>query len=116
SSLGAWGVSLAQAVNPEGHLFMKGLTHFFLATFTEGWVVLAILAILIMKLPLKLTDINHGRWQFALGSIAIGAPLTFPYGISESLLSPMLLAIARFGGGLSAAGLLIVLYVIFSSG
>lgn len=114
-SLGAWGVAVVQAVDPSNHLFMKGLTHFFLATFTEGWVVLVLLAILVMKFRptskhWKLTP------NFWLGCIAIGAPLTFPYGIPESLLSPTLLTVARLGGGLAAVGLLGVSYTFIASG
>lgn len=114
-SLGAWGVAVMQAVNPENHLFMKSLTHFFLATFTEGWVVLVLLAILVMKLQ---PTSEHWKLSpnFWLGCMAIGAPLTFPYGISESLLSPMLLIVARIGGGLVAIGLLGVSYAFISSG
>ena len=94
---------------------MKGLTHFFLATFTEGWVVLALVSILVMTFR-----ITPDQWKlspnFWLGCIAIGAPLTFPYGISESLLSPMLLVVARIGGGLAAVGLLGISYTFISSG
>lgn len=115
SSLGAWGVAVIQAVDPDNHLLMKGLTHFFLATFTEGWVVLILLAILVMKLRL-----SSEAWKltpsFWLGCIVIGAPLTFPYGISESLLSPMLLGVARFGGGLAAVGLMGVSCAFWNSG
>lgn len=114
-SLGAWGVAVLQAVDPDNHLFMKSMTHFFLAAFTEGWVVLVLLAILVTKLRPAKED-----WRltpnFWLGCIAIGAPLTFPYGISESLLTPRLLWVARIGGGLSAVGLLGVSYAFISSG
>lgn len=114
-SLGAWGVALAQAINPENHLLMKALTHFFLATFTEGWVVIVLVAILVMKLRLQSRDWPLSP-NIALGCIAIGAPLTFPYGISESLLSPELLMIARFGGGLASVGLLMIMFAFYSSG
>jgi hypothetical protein len=114
-SLGAWGVAVIQELAPQSHLLMKSMTHFFLAAFTEGWVVLILCAILINEL-----EIEEQHWwsspQFALGAIAIGAPLTFPYGISESLLTPMLLGTARFGGGLAAVGLLLVIAAIFKSG
>jgi hypothetical protein len=114
-SIGAWGVAVIQEVAPDSHLLMKSMTHFFLAVFTEGWVVLILLAILISELEINLDDWPISP-QLALGVIAIGAPLTFPYGISESLLSPMLLGTARFGGGLAAIGLLIVLTFIFKVG
>ncbi|MDZ7657722.1 MAG: hypothetical protein U5J89_00385 [Fodinibius sp.] len=114
-SLGAWGVAVIQEVAPESHLLMKSMTHFFLAAFTEGWVVLVLCGILISEL-----EIDEQTWwvspQFALGAIAIGAPLTFPYGISESLLSPMLLGTARLGGGLAAIGLILVMGAVFRSG
>lgn len=114
SSLGAWGVAVVQAINPSSHLFMKGLTHFFLAAFTEGWMVLILLAILLLKLPDKMRDTAVSE-HIALGCIAIGAPMTFPYGISESLLSPLLLGVARFGGALAATGLLLALYSLIST-
>lgn len=114
-SLGAWGVAVIQEVAPGSHLLMKSMTHFFLAAFTEGWVVLVLCGILISEL-----ELNKRNWwispQIALGVIAIGAPLTFPYGISESLLSPMLLGTARFGGGLASIGLLLVMSVVLRSG
>lgn len=113
-SLGAWGVAVVQEIAPESHLMMKSMTHFFLAAFTEGWVVLVLLGILITEL-----DLTESDWpvspQFALGAIAIGAPLTFPYGISESLLTPILLGAARLGGGLAAVGLLLVMTAIIRS-
>ncbi|SHF33302.1 hypothetical protein SAMN05443144_107163 [Fodinibius roseus] len=115
SSLGAWSVAVVQAVDPANHLLMKGLTHFFLATFTEGWVVLALLSLFILKLPVEPDDWPVSQ-NFSLGCIAIGAPLTFPYGISETLLSPSLLLTARLGGAVSAIGLLQALYAIGSSG
>jgi hypothetical protein len=114
-SLGAWGVAVVQEIAPQSHLLMKSMTHFFLSAFTEGWVVLVLCGILISKLKIK----NKNWWispQFALAAIAIGAPLTFPYGISESLLSPMLLGTARLGGGLAAIGLLSVIAAVFKSG
>jgi len=114
-SLGAWGVAVLQAVNFTNHLLIKSMTHFFLATFTEGWIVLALVAILVMHVNLEEQD-----WPVApnlyLGCIVIGAPLTFPYGISESLLTTELLIVAQIGGGLTAIGLLGVSYAFISSG
>ena len=114
-SLGAWGVAVLQAIDPENHLFMKSMTHFFLATYTEGWMVLILLAILVMKLR-PTSEYWESTQYFWLGCIAIGAPVTFPYGVSESLLSPTLLMVARVGGGLAAIGLLGVSYTFVLSG
>ncbi|WP_138430969.1 hypothetical protein [Fodinibius saliphilus] len=114
-SLGAWSVAVVQALAPENFMLMKGMTHFFLATFTEGWVVLALLAIVVIQLDIQPSDwVIPETWS--LGCIVIGAPLTFPYGISESLLSPLLLAVARIGGGIAALGLVLFLYVLVKSG
>ncbi|MEL7832903.1 hypothetical protein [Fodinibius sp. Rm-B-1B1-1] len=114
SSLGAWGIAILQAVGPSSHLFMEGLTHFFLATFTEGWVVLALITILITQSSTTSSDSLTSQ-NLSLACIAIGAPLTFPYGISESLLSPILLIVARAGGLLTAIGLIAILYTLISS-
>lgn len=114
-SLGAWGVAVVQELAPQSYLLMKSMTHFFLAAFTEGWVVLVLCGILISEL--EIDEQNGGiSPQLALGAIAIGAPLTFPYGISESLLTPVLLGTARFGGGLAAIGLLLIMGALFRSG
>lgn len=114
-SLGAWGVAVIQEMDPSAHLLMKGMTHFFLAAFTEGWVVLVLAALLISELKINAEDWLFSS-QIALGTIAVGAPLTFPYGISETLLSPLLLVTSRIGGGIAAAGLLLVMATVIKSG
>lgn len=114
-SLGAWGVAVVQFTDPTAHLMMKGLTHFFLATFTEGWVLIVVLGILIEGLSIREEELQLSS-GWLVGLIAIGAPLTFPFGITESLLSPMLLNVARIGGILVAGGMLLSLYLIFKSG
>lgn len=113
-SLGAWGVAVIQAAAPGNQLLTKAMTHFFLSTFTEGWVVLIIVAIIISRLHKV-----HFTWplpaNLLLGIILLGAPLTFPYGISESLLSPMLLMTARLGGTMAAISLLCIFFGIIKS-
>lgn len=114
ASLGAWGVAVVQLAGFGSPLFGKALTHFFLATFTEGWEVLVLLGVLYEKLNINIEEIKPAP-GLLFGLILFGAPLTFPYGISKSLLtSPMLLA-ARAGGLLAAAGLILNLYVIVTS-
>lgn len=111
SSLGAWGVAAVQFSGLENPLFGKALTHFFLATFTEGWVVLVLIGLLYDKFDIKSEQVNIVSGLLA-GLIMFGAPLTFPYGISESLLTPQMLIAARAGGLLAAAGLILNLYVL----
>lgn len=111
SSLGAWGVAVVQFAGFDSPLFGKALTHFFLATFTEGWVLLVLLGLLFERM-----DINTDKIKVApgllVGLILFGAPLTFPYGISQGLLTEELLLAARTGGVLAASGLVLNLYVI----
>lgn len=114
-SLGAWGVALVQAIDPMAQLMMKALTHFFLATFTEGWVLLVVLAIVVESEPGKRLELPFSE-GLIIGLITIGAPLTFPYGIAESMLTPQLLITARLGGCLIAAGVLMALYPLLKSG
>lgn len=111
SSLGAWGVALVQFSGMQIQLFSKVLTHFFLATFTEGWVVLVLFGLIYDRLKISKEEIKVPGGLLA-GLILFGAPLTFPYGISEYLLSPQLLIVARAGGLLAAAGLVLNLYVL----
>lgn len=111
SSLGAWGVAAVQFIGLENPLFGKALTHFFLATFTEGWVVMVLIGMFYENYDLKPEQISIAPSLLA-GLIMFGAPLTFPYGISESLLTPQLLLAARAGGLLAAVGLILNLYVL----
>lgn len=114
-SLGAWGVAAVQFSGVENPLLGKVLTHFFLATFTEGWIVLVLLGVICQqcKVDKKSLPVRTG---LPVSLILFGAPLTFPYGISEGLMSPMLQLVARIGGGMAAAGLLLAIYTLYRSG
>lgn len=111
-SLGAWGVAVVQFSGIENPLSGKALTHFFLATFTEGWIVLTLLGLLYERMDIGMENppVAPG---LLVGLILFGAPLTFPYGISEGLMTPELLLTARAGGLLAAAGLALNLYLVF---
>lgn len=112
-SLGAWGVGIAENMGSDNPMLMKGLTHFFLAAFTEGWLVLALAAVLQLKLEPENSNKKILNWAMTL--IAIGAPLTFPYGISESILKPIHLITARIGGTMASIGLGMFLYELFKN-
>jgi hypothetical protein len=103
SSLGAWGVAVAQFGNIDNNLVSGALTHFFLTTFTEGWCVLAAIGIfydLFGKNYLLPFDRN---WLIA--PIVLGAPLMFPFGLSVDLLNESLLWTAKFGSLMVGIGL-----------
>lgn len=112
SSLGAWGVGILQFVSFGGSLLPKALTHFFLATFSEGWVVLVLIGLIARSLKLSEDDYVVSP-MIIIGVIAIGAPLTFPYGLSDSFISFDLSVAARMGGLLIAEGILIFVYSVF---
>ncbi len=111
-SLGAWGVAVVQFLGLSNPLYGKALTHFFLATFTEGWIVLVLLGLIYEKLGVKVENISISP-ALLVGFILFGAPLTFPYGISEGLLTSELLIAARVGGLLATVGLGLNLYVLY---
>ncbi|MEX0845558.1 MAG: hypothetical protein WD022_09750 [Balneolaceae bacterium] len=113
-SLGAWGVGVVEILQIGGPFFGKALTHFFLATFVEGWVLLVLLGLIVKALDLKEDDFVVSPLVL-VGLIAIGSPLTFPYGISESLVSINLSVSARMGGFLVAEGTLLFVYSAFKS-
>lgn len=115
SSLGAWGVGLVEMLHVGGPLFGKALTHFFLATFVEGWVVLVLLGLIVKALKITEEELMLSP-VVLVGLIAIGAPLTFPYGISDSLVSLNLSVTARMGGVLVAEGVLLFVYSVIRSG
>jgi hypothetical protein len=109
SSLGAWGVAVAQFGNIDNNLISGALTHFFLTVFTEGWCVLAAIGIYY-----DLSDQNYSlpfdkNWLIA--PIVLGVPLMFPFGLSVDLLSDRLLWIARFGSVLVSIGLMANLFL-----
>ena len=103
SSLGAWGVAVAQFADVDNNLISGALTHFFLTTFTEGWCVLAAIGIFYdisgQDYPLPVDK----NWLIA--PIVLGAPLMFPLGLSVDLLNDSLLWTAKFGSLMVAIGL-----------
>lgn len=109
SSLGAWGVAAVQFSGIQNPLAGKALTHFFLSSFTEGWVVMVLLGILFQWVPAG--SLRDRSFSVPAVLILFGAPLTFPYGIAADLLSPMLETAARAGGGMAAVGLLWLLWL-----
>jgi len=103
SSLGAWGVAVAQFADVDNSLISGALTHFFLTTFTEGWCVLAAIGIFY-----DLSGQNYSlpvdkNWLIA--PIVLGAPLMFPFGLSVDLLNESLLWTAKFGSLMVGIGL-----------
>jgi hypothetical protein len=103
SSLGAWGVSLVEFGGIESARLGKALTHFFLATFTEGWCLLTALGA--MNTYFQRKNNNQAIHRYAFYGILFGALLMFPLGMSPALLTPPLLWCGRVGAALVATGM-----------
>lgn len=94
SSLGAWGVSVFQFTAIDSPLISSAMTHFFLAVFAEGWVVLGILGLLWHKAgPVEISI--HKNWLWI--PILIGSMLIFPFSLTQSLITPAMLKTAKTG-------------------
>lgn len=114
SSLGAWGVGVTGIFQIGSTLFGKVLTHFFLATFVEGWVILVLLGFIAKTLDMAEDDFVVSPLVL-VGLIVIGAPLTFPYGIEESMIDLNLSVAGRMGGFLVAEGIILFAYSVIKS-
>ncbi len=113
SSLGAWGVSVFQFSSVDSPLISTALTHFFLSVFTEGWAVLGILGILWHHVDIKEIPFNtNWLWQ----PILFGSMLIFPFSLSESVITPVMLYTAKFGTLLIAGSLALNIYLLVNSG
>ncbi len=111
-SLGAWGVGSAELLHLGGAQFSKALTHFFLTVFVDGWVLLVLLGLIAYALKMKEDDFLVSP-TVLIGLIAIGSPLTFSYGIPESMIDLNLSVAARLGGLLVAEGVIIFVISVF---
>lgn len=112
SSLGAWGVAATSMGGNDLPELSSVLTHLFLALFTNGWSLVAALAMIAAYLhewsgPKSVVDHDpSGRWLLL---ILAGAPLTFPLGMGAGTLSEVWLLAARLGALLLSSGLLLLL-------
>ena len=113
SSMGAWAVSAAQYFDAAGTgaLLTSAFTAFFLSVFTEGWVVLSVMGVLIMILKPELCQPSFSSWWY-YGPVLFGAMLLFPYSLSRGMLTDGMLIAAWVGLLLAVAGLFIFLRLV----
>lgn len=104
SSLGAWGVSIFQFTEADSAMISSALTHFFLALFTEGWVLLGILGI-IWNQAGSTDESIKSNWLWV--PILFGAMLVFPFSLIQSFLPPLMIWSAGIGTFLIAFSLTI---------
>lgn len=112
SSMGAWGVSVFQFSGIHNPLYSSALTHFFLAVFTEGWAVLGILGVIWSQFHDPEVPFNSG-WLWK--PILLGSMLIFPFSLTQSLITPLMLYSAKAGLLLIVISLSLHLYLLLSN-
>lgn len=108
STCGAWGLSLLQPLGVESPVWSSALTHIFLDLFSEGWLVLGVLGLAYAEL--EPAPSNASRWSLRM--VCAGVPLTFALGMPSALVPAPAAALARLGGALVGAGLLLSTFVL----
>jgi len=78
------------------------LTGFFLSVFTEGWVVLAVMGVLIMLYEKKLSKQRSGNEWYYIPAL-FGSMLLFPFSLSHSMLTDGMLIASWVSLALSVA-------------
>lgn len=101
STVGAWALALLKPLGIQSDVWTSALTHIFLDLFSEGWLVLGVLA---MMYAVARPRGESGHWSLWL--ICAGLPVTFALGMPRSLVPPALATIAAAGSLLVGVGLL----------
>jgi hypothetical protein len=114
SSIGAWGVSVIQYSGMDDALLASALTRFFLAVFSEGWTILAILGLIWSRVDGARTGFKIPHWLL-WQPILMGSMLLFPLSLSEDVVTQTLLWSARVGIVLVAGGLLLNIIALWSN-
>ncbi len=115
SSLGAWGVGFVQMSGFGSEFLVKLLPHFFLTTFSEGWVLLALLGLITRVLGIKKSEFIFSPTLLVF-LIAVGAAVSFPFGMPQLLSQPFQSLFARIGAVLIAVSVLMFVVSIISTG
>ncbi len=106
SSLGAWGISVVGPLGMGGENLIDIFKHMFLSYFTEGWLTLAAVAVLIQVLKPELPK----KRTLAVITILlfVGIGLSPVLGMPSDLLSETAMMRARAGALLAGIGLLLL--------
>ena len=106
SSFGAWGVGIVQMAGVGSEFLEKLLPHFFLTTFTEGWILLVLLGLIDKMLGIKKSEYIISSTVLVF-LIAVGAAVSFPFGLPQLLSQPFQSLFARLGGAIIAISVII---------
>lgn len=107
SSLGAWGVAIAQNIAISSPVIPKALTHFFLSVFTEGWCLLAALAVF---KSLIICDNTRTISEWPVLLLILASPFLFTIGLFALELNPVILISTRLA---LVAGALALAYLLY---
>jgi hypothetical protein len=103
STFGAWGVAATVPAGESLVALKTAFTHLFLALFSEGWLVMALVGLAWAELP---STARMPRW--ALPLLLAGTAASFLLGMPGHLVDGNLRLVARLGGiawGLGAVGI-----------
>ncbi len=115
SSLGAWMVGAVQMFGFGNEFFERMLPHFFLTTYTEGWILMGLVGILVSHFELKESDFIISD-KILASCVAIGAPISFPFGMPGLMANPYQASFARIGSFIISVSILLFVFSLFKSG
>jgi hypothetical protein len=102
STVGAWGLPIAQAFGVDSAALTAVLTHLFLDTFSEGWFVLGVLGLAYASAA------EAGRppvlWPVLVAGV--GIPFAFASALPAGFVTPLWQGLGSFSGATVALGLL----------
>lgn len=102
ATLAAWGLALHGPLGLDEPLWLVGLTHFFLDTFSEGWLVLAVVGLAYANAGV---DKRSGR--VALGTYAFSVPFIYALAVPADLVPPVLKTVAKVAGFIAGISLMV---------
>lgn len=107
ASFGAWGISASVPLGLENPLWGESFKHIFLGYFTEGWLTIGSIAVLVDRL-IDVDDRPAAVHRTALGLIAAGVATSYLLGIPEHFLTAGMMTFARLGAFAAGLGIAIV--------
>ena len=101
STIGAWGLAFHEPLGLDEPVWLIGLTHFFLDTFSEGWLVVGVLGLAYAR-----SGVDNRLGRRALYAYAFAVPFLYALAIPGHLVPPMLCITARVAAIVAGAALL----------
>ena len=113
SSLGAWGLGAAMAIEPANPVWMQLALHLFMDVFALGWLLMSVLGLVLREWGgLRCESVQLARVRVAWKLLVFGTPATFLLGVHPDQIPPMVRFVGSAGALLVAAGLLLTVLTI----